>query len=99
MIRYAKCFNSLVDDNEVTNGFLGLSWFPSAASTAARDQYEATIVKQLDTLGAKRTGWAVLRAIFDTGKSRGKEVRIAPFTSADETTWGEENAFAKAASG
>jgi hypothetical protein len=95
MIRYSKCSNILIDGNVYTEGFLGLTWFPSAAGKAARDRYEACIVGQLDMLAMRRTGWAVLKDIFDTGKARGKEVRIVPFALKDEKVFGEENAFAR----
>src|SRR5262249_4390176 len=99
MLRYPNCFNILIDGKVLMESFQGLTWFPSAASKAARDHYEAAVVAQLDKVGARRTGWAVLREIFDTGKSRGKEVRITPFAREDEKARGEENAFAGPVSG
>jgi hypothetical protein len=95
MIRYSKCSNILIDGKVFTEGFLGLTWFPSDASKAARDRYEAHIVRQLDMLAMRRTGWVLLKDIFDTGKARGKEVRIVPFTRKDEKAMGEENALAR----
>ena len=95
MIRYSKCFNILIDGTVLMKGIWGLTWIPSEASKAARDKYEASVVRQLDMLVIRRTGWAVLKEIFDLGKSRGEEVRIVPFTREDEKEMGEENAFAK----
>ena len=80
MIRYSKCSNILIDGTVLMKGFLGLTLLPSADSRAAREKYEASIVRQLDMLVSRRTGWAVLKEIYDLGRSRGKEVRIVPYT-------------------
>ena len=98
MIRCSKCSNIIIDGESLLDGFLGLTKLASDKSKAARDRYEASIVRQLDMLAAWRTGWAVVKDIFDTGKSRGKEVRIVPYTRKDEMEMGEENAFARATS-
>src|SRR5262249_52863918 len=69
------------------------------ASKAARDKYEASVVRQLDMVVSRWSGWAVLKEIADIGRSRGKEGRIVPYTREDQNERGDENAFARPLSG
>src|SRR5262249_38921862 len=99
MIRYSKCSNILIDGTVFLEGWRRLTWFPSDASKAARDKYEASVVRQLDMVVSRWSGWAVLKEIADIGRSRGKEVRIVPYTREDQNERGDENAFARPLSG
>jgi hypothetical protein len=67
--------------------------FPSHVQQYRRDQYEASIVEQLDTIWDRWAGWAVMRAIIDSGKT----VTISPYTEADKRRMGESNAYARPA--
>src|SRR5262245_22246850 len=58
--------------------------------------YQSSIVEQLDRVWGTWTGWAVLRAIIDSGKT----VRIVPYSAEMERQTGQsanDNAHAKAA--
>jgi hypothetical protein len=57
--------------------------------------YERSIVAQLDRVWGTWTGWAVLRAIVDTGNT----VRIVPYSAADRKSMGESNAYVIGTSG
>ena len=89
----------LIDGTVFLEGWRRLTWFPSDASKAARDKYEASVVRQLDMVVSRWSGWAVLKEIADIGRSRGKEVRIVPYTREDQNERGDENAFARPLSG
>jgi hypothetical protein len=53
--------------------------------------YRSSVVEQLDKIWGTWTGWAVLRAIIDSGKT----VTIVPYSPEDEKTMGRRNAFAR----
>jgi hypothetical protein len=67
--------------------------FPSSVQQFRRDRYEASIVEQLDTVWARWAGWAVMRAVIESGKA----VTIVPFTDVDKQRMGEHNAYARPA--
>jgi hypothetical protein len=88
----AICYRNF--KNIVINGDSFLKGiFPSAVQRQQRDQYEASIVEQLDTIWKTWTGWAVVREAIDSGKT----VTIVPYSKADEQRMGEGNAFARPA--
>jgi hypothetical protein len=99
MIYYSKCSSIVIDGTEFIKGFLGLTWCPSAAAKAALAAYEASVVAELNKLALTRTGWSLLRALFAAAQARRKEVRIVPYTKADEGSMGPNNAFASPRSG
>jgi len=65
--------------------------FPSAVQRQQCNQYEASIVAQLDMAWSRWAGWAVIREIIDSGKT----LTIVPYSDADKRRMGENNAYAR----
>ncbi len=69
-MRQSTKWSCIYLDGEVfVEGFLGLSWFPSAEAEQARDRWEAATDKVITFLTGKHTSWSVMRALYDTGKT------------------------------
>ena len=68
MRKYPNCLNIRIDGDEYTEGFLGLDWFPSAASEQKKTHFEQEVARILDTLGKAWVGWAVLTEIYNLPK-------------------------------
>jgi hypothetical protein len=84
-IRYRNFKNIVIDGGYFLKGI-----FPGHVQEFRRDQYEASIVEQLDTIWDRWAGWAVIRAIIDSGKT----VTIVPYSEADKRKMGAGNAYA-----
>lgn len=56
-----------VDGDLFIEGFLGLTWFPSAEAKAARDKWENSVDDLIAALSKKHVGWAVMKALHDSG--------------------------------
>jgi hypothetical protein len=85
---FTKCHNIKIDGDEYTSGFLGLDWFPSAASAGQKHKYESDTLATLDRLTKTWTGWAVITEIYYTGKT----MVIQPYYPTPQT--GTFNAYA-----
>jgi hypothetical protein len=82
--------NIAVDGDEFTSGALGLDWFPSAAASASKRNYETGVLTMLTKLIRTWTGWAVMTEVF--GKQ--KKMVIRPYHPTPQT--GQFNATAGA---
>ncbi|MPZ56828.1 MAG: hypothetical protein GEU91_10105 [Rhizobiales bacterium] len=88
MREYHQCRNIIVDGDEFTEGALGLDWFPSAASSQAKQKYETGILDALERLRKTWAGWSVITEIFQI---QSRKMYIRPY----HATAGQCNATAK----
>jgi hypothetical protein len=94
MIVYPRCFNiEIWGDSFAGTWWMG-KYYPIAGGAYWQAVYQSWMVSYLDALLARRTGWAVIRAIYDAGMTKGKRVRIVPYSVQDEALMGHDNAFA-----
>jgi hypothetical protein len=56
-----------IDGDLFIEGFLGLKWCPSDEAKAARDKWENAVEAVIDGLTKKHVGWAVMKALHDSG--------------------------------
>ncbi|RIK77215.1 MAG: hypothetical protein DCC68_17860 [Planctomycetota bacterium] len=68
-----------VDGDLFIEGFLGLTWCPSAEAKAARDKWENSVDNLIGVLTKKHVGWAVMKALHDSGHT----LTIVPNPSKD----------------
>jgi hypothetical protein len=89
MTQFHWCRCITVDGHDFLEGFLGLDWLPSERAKRSAAEYEKQVIAQLNEIFRNNwTGWAVMCALTDTGKS----VKIVPshipdFASATPADW------------
>jgi hypothetical protein len=68
-MRYSTKWPNIILDGDVfIEGFLGLTWFPSAEAKAARDKWETEVDKVVTRLSEKTASWCVMNALYRSGK-------------------------------
>jgi hypothetical protein len=94
MIVYPRCFNiEIWGDSFAGTWWMG-KYFPITGGAYWQALYESWMVAFLDMVLARRTGWAVIQALYTTGRSKGKKLRIVPYSAADLAAMGYDNAYA-----
>jgi hypothetical protein len=71
MFRYEKCQSIIVD----------------GSSAKSRDRYQYFVVQRLDQIMQTGTGRALLKAIFETGQQKSKDITIIPYEGDDDNAY------------